>query len=369
MNNLDLPRCAARTQPNVMETIMQPLPSSPARSARWLMAAGLAFAAMLPRAGAHSRCGRLDGRRSNSTPARSRSGRRSSRSSPRRASSMTATTSSTTLRFGARGDPAQFLDPNIHRRAEDAHAWISATSFRPASRSSDVEVSGDGTDAAGGPLPAGRSAPRPTRTTRPSSRTSGCRQPTSTAAAFGRALYRHRITAKIDHAAFPAPTMVDNQGFDHGRPSRRRRRSTSLRTIRALPDDGDFLTGEPTSIRIDVTDCEPPPPPPPGGDEPCFEVVTGEVDCVPGAARSSTTCPSAPSLPASGCSSHHDARHHHRSCRAAGSGRRRRSRLDHHRRLPGDVVHLVVTGIETYAGPEEGVGLCCTQTVDLVIPR
>ena len=36
---------------------------------------------------------------------------------------------------------------------------------------------------------------------------------------------------------------------------------------------------------------------------------------------------------------------------------------------PGDVVHLVVAGIETYAGPEEGVGLCCTQTVDIVIPR
>ena len=37
--------------------------------------------------------------------------------------------------------------------------------------------------------------------------------------------------------------------------------------------------------------------------------------------------------------------------------------------LPGDVVHLIVTGIETYAGPEEGVGLCCTQTVDIVIPE
>ncbi len=36
--------------------------------------------------------------------------------------------------------------------------------------------------------------------------------------------------------------------------------------------------------------------------------------------------------------------------------------------LPGDVVHLIVTGIETYAGPEEGVGLCCTQTIDIVIP-
>src|SRR6185369_11221008 len=31
-------------------------------------------------------------------------------------------------------------------------------------------------------------------------------------------------------------------------------------------------------------------------------------------------------------------------------------------------VHLIVSGIETYAGPEEGVGLCCSQTVDIVIP-
>ena len=37
--------------------------------------------------------------------------------------------------------------------------------------------------------------------------------------------------------------------------------------------------------------------------------------------------------------------------------------------LPGDVVHLVVTGVETYAGPEEGVGLCCSQTVEIVIPE
>ena len=37
--------------------------------------------------------------------------------------------------------------------------------------------------------------------------------------------------------------------------------------------------------------------------------------------------------------------------------------------LPGDVVHLIVSGIEIYAGPEEGLGLCCSQTVDIVIPE
>ncbi|TIT45228.1 MAG: hypothetical protein E5W75_24155, partial [Mesorhizobium sp.] len=36
---------------------------------------------------------------------------------------------------------------------------------------------------------------------------------------------------------------------------------------------------------------------------------------------------------------------------------------------PGDAIHLVVTGIETYAGPKEGWGLCCTQTIDIIIPR
>ena len=35
----------------------------------------------------------------------------------------------------------------------------------------------------------------------------------------------------------------------------------------------------------------------------------------------------------------------------------------------GDVIHLVAVGIESYAGPEEGVGLCCTQEIEIVIPE
>jgi hypothetical protein len=37
--------------------------------------------------------------------------------------------------------------------------------------------------------------------------------------------------------------------------------------------------------------------------------------------------------------------------------------------MPGDVVHLVVVGTEIFAGPEEGWGICCTQTIDIKIPE
>ena len=72
--------------------------------------------------------------------------------------------------------------------------------------------------------------------------------------------------ARIDQAAFPAPTLVDNQGVitaskDDGLGI------DLLSQDPAQPDDGDARTGVKTSILIDVTGCEPPPPPPPGGGE------------------------------------------------------------------------------------------------------
>lgn len=92
------------------------------------------------------------------------------------------------------------------------------------------------------------------------------------------------ITARIDQAAFPAPTVVANQAtLDVSRAG------GAVTTIAshdpALPDDGDIATGEPTKITIDLTGCDRPPPPPPPGDGPqeaCFKVETGEVDCTPG---------------------------------------------------------------------------------------
>ncbi|TGQ52278.1 hypothetical protein EN855_035910, partial [Mesorhizobium sp. M1C.F.Ca.ET.212.01.1.1] len=59
------------------------------------------------------------------------------------------------------------------------------------------------------------------------------------------------------------------------------------------PDDGDFLTGVKTSIRIDPTKCNPPPPPP---SKECFKVERGTVDCVPGGGAFIYHMPVAPEM-------------------------------------------------------------------------
>jgi hypothetical protein len=181
------------------------------------------------------------------------------------------------------------------------------------------------------------------------------------------------ILARIDPAAFPAPAIVPNQAFLEitrvDGPS-----ATAASHDPALPDDGSLITGEPTNVAIDLTGCDrPPPPPPPPGDDPetaCFRVDTGEVDCTPGGAafiyhmdfgpemggnvvqlRSNTPGiaidPPAQVVPAGGGT----------------------LSWTIHGAAPGDVVELVVVGVETYAGPAEGVGICCTQIVELVIPE
>ncbi len=85
-----------------------------------------------------------------------------------------------------------------------------------------------------------------------------------------------KITAKIDRAAFPAATMADNQAIlkvtrPIGAPLQ------LLSHDPALPDDGNFFTGEKTKISIDVTKCDPPGKDDPGGE--CFKIDTGTVDC------------------------------------------------------------------------------------------
>ena len=176
-----------------------------------------------------------------------------------------------------------------------------------------------------------------------------------------------KITAKIDPAAFPAVSQALNQAF--------------VRTAvgggvefqshnPALPDDGDMLTGEPTEIVIDVTKCDPPG----GGDKPeeaCFKVEKGEVECGKagdgtytynmtfGADMAgrvielSTTTPGVTIAPAA-------------QVVPAGGGVLAWTISG---ALPGDTVHIVVIGTEVFAGPEEGWGICCTQTVDITIPE
>ena len=182
-------------------------------------------------------------------------------------------------------------------------------------------------------------------------------------------IFRVKIKAKIDHAAFPAAALVDNQAV-----------LTATRPVGpavqmlshdpALPDDGDFQTGQKTRIAIDVTKCDPPG----GGDTPkeeCFKIETGTVDCdksgsgdfiyhmTVGADMAgkvielTTTNPGVTIAPAA-------------QIVPAGGGV-----LDWtiSGAMPGDVVHLVVIGTETFAGPNEGWGICCTQTIDITIPK
>ena len=270
------------------------------------------------------------------------------------------------LRFGARGDPSRFLDPLFIAGLKSLRM-----DFRdqlPAGlKVVGIEASGDGTDAAGGPLPEGTTGT--TLTPDDTAELVDFRLSAADldgAGAINERVIDIRITARIDHAAFAAPALVDNQGvvtiavpgapglpiFSH-EPN--------------VPDDADFLTGAPTSIGVDVTGCRPPPLPPVG--EPCFDVAaSGEVDCAPGGAftwhmpagpdlagkwvQIGTTAPDITIAPAM-------------QLVPAGGGV-----LDWTitGASPGDAVHLVVTGIESHGGPQEGVGLCCTQTLDIVIP-
>ncbi len=182
-------------------------------------------------------------------------------------------------------------------------------------------------------------------------------------------IFRVKIKAKIDHAAFPAATLVDNQAT-----------LTATRPIGApvqmmshdpaLPDDGDFLTGQKTRISIDVTKCDPPG----GGDKPeeaCFKIETGTVDCDKNGAGAfiyhmnvgadmagkvielTTANPGVMIAPAA-------------QIVPAGGGVLNWTITG---AMPGDVVHLIVIGTETFAGPNEGWGICCTQTIDIVIPK
>ena len=369
MSNLALFPLAAGSKPTVMETIMKPL-SYAARPARWLMAAGLALAAMhAPQASAQTT--ELSGglnieRGGHPNPPRGEAEPFFEKTGVQRDCDYVVYN----LRFGAQGDPAKFADPDFTLNLQNLRMDFRDT--LPAGLEIvDVQASGDGTDAVGGPLP----APSISTSVNPNdtAEISDFRLTTADLDGSGEIDRRYIdivITAKIDQAAFPAPTLVDNQGFvtlGFG--------DGLLGEIPshdpALPDDGDFKTGTPTSILIDVTGCEPPPPPPPPGDgEACFSVETGEVDCVPGGGafiyhmpvgpelggkwvQVSTTTPGITIEPPF-------------QLAPIGGGVLAWTITG---ALPGDVVHLVVTGIETYAGPEEGVGLCCTQTVDIVIPE
>lgn len=395
MKNLALSPLAANNkstvivQARVRETIMKPL-SYARRGARWLMAVGIAVAMLTPVHGfaedlAPAKTGQADidkpqpidpdsiviagpeprldldnPRVINPEPGRivpfftKKGGQRS------------CDYVFYTLSFGLRGNARAFANPAFAAALKKAKLDFK-DQLPHGLKIVNVHVSGDGTDAAGGPLPAATisSSANPDDT----ADVTDFRISASDLDGIGAANERvitFQITARIDHAAFPAPAMVDNQGMIKVTVG------PGTGTIipsqdPGKPDDGNFLTGEKTSIRIDVTKCNPPPPPP---GKQCFKVERGTVDCVPGGGafihhmpvgaemggkwvQVSTTTPGITIIP-------------NTQLVPAGGGVLNWKIVG---ASPGDVIHLIVTGIETYAGPKEGWGLCCTQTIDIVIPR
>jgi hypothetical protein len=357
-------------QSTVMETIMKPL-SYARRCARWLMAAGIAvaLAPALPAVAAQNIPAtspdvqlQLDNPRIiNPEPGRvvpfftKKGGQRS------------CDYVEYFLSFGLRGDAQSFASPSLATSLKAAKLEFK-DQLPHGLAIVNVQVAGDGTDAAGGPLPgavvSNSAGPNDTATVSDfrisASDLDGSGAPNERVITF-------RITAKIDHAAFPAPTTVDNQGLIKVTVG------PGTGTIipsqdPGKPDDGNITTGEKTSIRIDITKCNPPPPPP--SDHECFKVERGTVDCVPGGGafiyhmpvgpemggkwvQLSTTTPGTTIIPDT-------------QLVPAGGGVLNWKIVG---ASPGDVIHIIVTGINTYAGPKEGWGLCCTQTIDIVIPR
>lgn len=363
---------ATKTQKTVMETIMKPL-SYARRGARWLMAAGIAvaLAPALPASAAQT----VQAVTSPDVQPLQLDNPRIINPEPGRVVPFFTKTGGQrscdyvfyTLTFGLRGNPQGFANPGLEAALKKAK--LDFKDQLPHGLSIvNVTVSGDGTDASGGALPSAvisnSAGPNDTATVSDfrisASDLDGSGAPNERVITF-------RITAKIDHAAFPAPVNVDNQGLI---------KVTSGPGTGTLipsqdpgkPDDGNIATGEKTSIRIDLTKCDRQPPPP--TDHECFKVERGTVDCVPGGGafiyhmpvgpemggkwvQVSTTSPGITIIPDT-------------QKVPVGGGV-----LDWKivGASPGDVIHLIVTGIETYAGPKEGWGLCCTQTIDIIIPR
>ncbi|RUU89840.1 hypothetical protein EOB59_17590 [Mesorhizobium sp. M7A.F.Ca.MR.176.00.0.0] len=366
MKNFALSPLTTNSQSTVMETIMKPL-SYARRGARWLMAAGIAVAMFTPVASHAEDAAPI-------TPELRLDLDNSKIVNPRPERAVPFFTKKGTQRscdyvvyslsFGLRGDAQAFADLTallktlkIEFKDQLPHG-LSIVS---------ANVSGDGTDASGGPLPgvsiSTSAGPNDTATV------SDFRLSAADldgAGAANERVINFQITAKIDHAAFPSPTVIDNQGVI--KVSNGAGPGTIIPSQDpGKPDDGDYKTGAKTSIKIDLTNCDKRPPPP---DRECFKVERGTVDCVPGGGAFIYHMPVGPemggkwvqvSTTTSGITIIPDTQ-----LVPAGGGVLNWKIVG---ASPGDIIHLIVTGIETYAGPTEGWGLCCTQTIDIVIPR
>ena len=376
MNAIALRPETGRFETIVTETIMNPLPTL-RRTARWLLAAGIAFASL---GSVHSHAQTLDIERLEDgimRPLESDDTDIEVEESPIRpffqktGSQVSCDQVVYRLRFGIEATPELLAHPNFPTMLSNIQLDLSDQ--LPAGLSIvNVDVTGDVTATGGGGVP-----PATIGTTVTANDTMSL--PAISLSALdldgdGSPTIRSfdvKITADIDHAAFPAPVNVDNQAIINLGPVGGPPAGSAQSHNPALPDDGDWRTGDATTIAIDVTDCEPPPPPPPpGDDEACFKTETGTVDCTPFAGtyvynmtvgpemagnviELTTDTPGITITPAS-------------QIVPPGGGVLAWTISG---ASAGDVIHLVAVGIESYAGPEEGVGLCCTQEIEIVIPE
>ncbi|MDS1135798.1 DUF7929 domain-containing protein [Nitratireductor indicus] len=370
---------------DVTETIMKPLAGT-WRAPRWLLAAGMALStALIPLAVAGPAAAQTpelreiapegpDGPRLDIEPLEPAPS--SDKLVPffyKRGIQLDCDTVQYRLRFGVRGD-AEIISGPAAALVLDAVTFDLKDQIPANLKITDVQISGDLTGPGGGPLPAHILST--SATPDDTMALNGFRLSPNDLDGDGSHTQRYGhiiITAKIDQSAFPAVTNVSNQAEI----TIRRTDGAVLGVIPShnpeLPDDGDWKTGDATHIVIDVTECTPPPPPPPPGDRPeeaCFKVETGEVDCVERggayiyrmdvgpemAGRVVAVMSTTPGVTIDPPN----------QLVPAGGGE---LEWEITGAAPGDTVHLVVTGIETYAGPAEGVGLCCSQTVDIEIPE
>ncbi|MDG4891653.1 hypothetical protein [Mesorhizobium sp. WSM4887] len=367
MSGLVLSRPAPRK--TVMGTVIKPL-SHARRGARWLMAAGVAIA-MMPAVPAVAQDKAPAGQIANPEITAGSRG-----INPELGRIIPFFTKKGALRgcdsveyvlsFGIHGDPQDFDRPSVA-------ALLKATrlDFKDqlphGLQIVSVDVVGDGTGASGGPLPAASisTSAGPNDTASVSNFRISASNLDGVGAADERVI-TFRITAKIEHAAFAAPATVDNQGemkvAFRGGPA-----TTIPSQDPDKPDDADFLTGVKTSITIDLSKCNPPPPPP---SKECFKVERGTVDCVPGGGAFIYHMPVGPEMAGKwvqlstttpGITIATDTQQV-----PAGGGVLNWKIIG---ASPGEAIHLVVIGIDTYAGPKEGWGLCCTQEIDIDIPR
>lgn len=377
MNAIAMLPSTGHIDTNALETIMKPV-STLRRATRWMLAAGIALAStgITPSLAQTPEIVPLDPEIVRPIQPEMEPSAGPARVAPEPVRPFFEKTGAQTncdyvvyrIRFGLDMSPEVALAPGLN-------TYLSATridlrdQLPPGLSIVDVDITGDATGSGGGALP-----PEAVSTTASHDDTLAIEDIRLSAFDLdgdGSATTRSfsvRITAKIDRAAFPVPAIVDNQAEIVITPAGGTG-AAALSHNPALPDDGDWQTGQATGITIDLTDCPPPPPPPPGGEEACFKVDTGTVDCTPGGAafvynmsvgaelggkviQLKTTTPGITVAPAA-------------QVVPAGGGV---LAWTIHGAAPGDVIRLIAVGIDSYVGPAEGVGLCCTQEIELVIP-